>query len=285
MLRPHPQTLCLLSWAHALIVPCLPLFLSANLACCEAPPELVTDRPDQTESTSIVPPSFTQIEIGWTHAMDDEDGEETHSDSLPETLLRLGLTDRLELRLGHSGHSWERIDFDNGAPSEESEGWGDSEVGFKYDLWDEVEECFIPDAALIAHLSLPTGAGGHSTKRADPGFRFTFSHTLAEDLALSYNLGAEWETAEDSRGEEDTLSSLVWTVSVGKSLTDRLGAFVELFGDTPLSAGGTPASSFDGGFTYLIAENLQIDVLAGVGLSEGAEDWFIGSGVSYRFPR
>jgi len=72
---------------------------------------------------------------------------------------------------------------------------------------------------------------------------------------------------------------------LGYSLTDRLGAFVELFGDVPMSAPGTPATSFDGGFTYLVSENFQLDALAGVGLSDDAPDWFVGAGVTYRWPQ
>lgn len=284
MHRPHPLLRCLSESIHPLVALGL-LFQVWNPAWGEEPPELVTDRPDQTESTSIVPPGYLQLEVGWTHTEDDEHGEDFEGDSLPETLIRYGLCEKLELRLGHSGHSWEEVEFDNGAPSEEVEGWGDAEIGFKYDLWDEIPECWIPDAALLMHLSLPTGAEGHSSERADPSVRFNFTHTLAEDLSISYNLGAEWETLEDARGEEDTLSTFIWTVSVGKSLTDRLGAFVEIYGDAPLSAEGGATSSLDGGFTYLLTDNLQIDILAGAGLSERADDWFIGSGVSYRFPR
>ncbi len=39
----------------------------------------------------------------------------------------------------------------------------------------------------------------------------------------------------------------------------------------------------DGGFTYLVRDTLQLDVAAGVGLSDEADDWFVGIGVSARF--
>jgi hypothetical protein len=66
-------------------------------------------------------------------------------------------------------------------------------------------------------------------------------------------------------------------------LTERIGAYVEFFGDVGMSASGE-AHSFDGGFTYLLRENLQLDLFAGVGLSDDADDWFAGTGVSFRFP-
>jgi hypothetical protein len=215
----------------------------------------------------------------------DEDGVDWERDAAPELLLRYGLSDRLELRFGLAGHAWEETRYHDGTPTEHVEGWEDSEAGFKYALWAENPSCFIPEAALLAHLSLPTGADGHSTDRADPSFRFLFSNTLTETTSLSYNLGAAWETGEDDLGDRDTLSVFQYTVSLGHSLTDRLGMFVELFGDIPMSMNSKPAHSMDGGFTYLLADNLQLDVSAGAGLSEDAEDWFVGAGVSYRFPR
>jgi hypothetical protein len=68
-------------------------------------------------------------------------------------------------------------------------------------------------------------------------------------------------------------------------LTERLGAFVEFFGDIPtFSNSPGPANSFDGGFTYLLSNNVQLDASAGVGLSQAAEDWFASIGVSFRLP-
>jgi hypothetical protein len=55
-------------------------------------PELVTDRPDQTESTEIVPKGFVQTELG----LGDADG----ADATFAGLARIGLSERIELRVG-----------------------------------------------------------------------------------------------------------------------------------------------------------------------------------------
>ena len=59
---------------------------------------------------------------------------------------------------------------------------------------------------------------------------------------------------------------------------------MEFFGEAPTGQ-GKPANSLDGGFTYALADNLQIDVLGGVGISEAAEDWFVGAGLVWRLPQ
>ncbi len=259
------------AFALAISMICAPSRVSAQDA-----PELVTDRPDQTESSSVVGPGYVQFEGGWTYSENDG-GVEVRTNAIPEILLRIGLVERLELRLGFSGYVWEDVDT-----GEDNEGLGDTEVGTKLLLREEGG--FLPGAAFLTRLSLPTGESGFSSERADPSFAFLFSHTLTDRLSFGYNMGAVWGAEEDDSGNRHTLSVFRYTATLGVGLMERLGGFVEVFGDVPLSASGGPANLFDGGFTYLIFDNFQIDVASGVGLSHEADDWFITTGATYRFP-
>ena len=227
--------------------------------------DLVTDRPDATESSSVLQPGYVQAELGWLFT----DSGDAENHELPQTLIRMGVVDRVELRLGWSGY----IDAD---PPEEGDGVGAGELGTKIYLAEE--RGVFPEAALLAAVSVPWGEDDVSSNEMDPSFRFVFSHTLSDAFSLGCNLGAEWTTEDDS-----TLGSFVYTVALGVGLSRSLGAYVEFFGDVGLSAPGT-AHSFDGGLTYAVRDNLQLDVLAGVGLSDDADDWFAGTGVSYRLP-
>jgi len=243
-------------------------------------PDLVTDRPDQTESSVTVDPRYIQFEFGWTHAEDNENGDVT-TDSAPETLVRIGLVDDLELRLGFAGYVWQEVDGP-GAASWDDEGATDIEVGFKVKL--RHEQGWTPETALLAGTTLPTGQTGFSSERFDPAVRLACSHTLSETFGLGYNLAAAWETEEDAAGDRDTTAAIAYSVVLGAALSDRLGTFVEFFGEAP-TGDGKPANSLDGGFTWLLADNVQLDVLAGLGISEDADDWFIGAGLVWRLPR
>ena len=66
------------------------------------------------------------------------------------------------------------------------------------------------------------------------------------------------------------------------SLTDRLGTYFEYFGFYPNADDMDAAHSMNGGFTYLITDNLQFDIRAGFGLNEEADDFFTGAGFSWR---
>jgi hypothetical protein len=196
--------------------------------------------------------------------------------ALPETLFRIGLFDRVELRLGFDGFIAED-------GTDEEDGIGDSEVGVK--VFFTEEKGLRPEMAFLASLSLPTGENAFSSERKDPSFRFLFSHSLTERLALGTNLGMAWGTKANESGVGlNTLSAFQYTISLGMGLTDKVGSYLEFFGDMPMSDKGNPAHSFNGGVTYLLKDQLQFDVSSGFGLSQSAEDWFVGTGVSFAFP-
>jgi len=62
------------------------------------------------------------------------------------------------------------------------------------------------------------------------------------------------------------------------------GAYTEWFAVFPDSADTQQTEHyFNGGFTYLISNDIQWDVRAGTGLNDAADDFFVGTGVSIRF--
>jgi hypothetical protein len=245
------------------------------------PAPLITDRPDQTESSAVVPPGLVQVEAGGFRVEDREERGTARSHSIGETLIRVGLGRDVELRAGFAGfrvveeHTPEESDTREDGP-------GGAALGLKIGVLEE--RGARPLMALIAGTTLPGGARPFSSDSFDPFLRACASHGLSDRLSLAYNVGAAWQTAEDETGDEDTLSVLLGTVSLGFGATDRVGLFVELFGESGLSAEGALTAA-DGGATWLVLDNLQLDLSGGVGLSTSASDWFVGLGISFRLPR
>ncbi len=254
----------------------LPILIACAPATAEVP-ELVTDRPDQTESSVTVTPGRIQIEAGWTHAATEAGGVTASSDAAPETLVRIGLTPWLEGRLIYGGYGIERMT----PGGETGSGSNDMAVGLKFHLAAEASP--LPEIALNVHTGLPVASSGRSSGRFDPDFRVMLAHSLPADFSVGYNVGAAWSTAEEAPGDRDTTAVAEYTLTVGKGLTDSLGMFVEIFGDAAFH-GGPPTTTFDGGFTWGLLPNLQLDLAGGVGLSAAAEDWFAGLGISIRLP-
>jgi hypothetical protein len=243
--------------------------------------ELVTDRPDQTESTAIVPRGHAQLELGATYEHEDELGLRAERWQLPGSLLRIGMNERLELRLGWDGWLDEELRFGGERASES--GFGDASFGAKLKL--RRGEGTSPAIALIAATTVPVGEDPFSSDRFDPAARLTVSHDFSSGIGLGWNVGVETATEETDGGAHTTLSTAVYTLAAGFPAGERWGLFAEVFGDIPMSAEGGPAHTLDGGATYLLRPNLQLDAAAGVGLSDDAPDWFAGVGVSMRWPR
>ena len=261
------------------------LFLSLLLATvpgvlAQEPDKLITDRPDATESPQTIQPGIVQLEIGATHTHDAEAGVEIDQFAVPGSLLRIGLSRRIELRVGWDG--FQDLEVREGAVDFRDDGIGDSSLGFKIGLTDNATTGTV--TALLVETSVPTGADGFTNDRADPSVRYIAAFDVAESVGLGVNLGVSWATEDEGAGR-DTLASAFYTVATGFGLSDRVGAFIELFGELGLDSGASDAHSFDGGFTYLVRPNVQLDIAGGVGLNSAADDWFLGIGISARLTR
>jgi hypothetical protein len=250
------------------------------------PAELVTDRPDQTESALVVPPGALQVELGAGLERDRVGGVESERREAPGALVRFGLAERLELRLAwpgaiesetttRSGQGWRR---------ETVRGAGDPEVGAKL-AWLSTARGDRLDLALLGHVTLPVGDPGLGSPRADPALRLCASLPLGDRAGLGWNLGWAAGSAENPSGASTTLARWIYSAAAGLDLSPRWGAFVELFGDLPASDPEPAAHAFDAGVTFLVSPRLQLDLAAGFGLSEAAPDRFVGFGVSFRVPR
>lgn len=235
-------------------------------------PELVTDRPDQTESAETVSPGRVQVETGLLRSEDDAGGVETETDELLGTLVRVGLVGDWELRLGWGGF----VD----APG--TDGAADAELGVKWRLARSASG--RTTTALLASTSVPVGDDELTSDRFDPEVRLSVAHELSARLGFGWNVGVARESAPNASGSLRSESFLLATAALGFAASERVGLFVELFGEGGGSRGGSPAISLDGGATFLLRDNVQLDLAAGVGLSHAAADRFVGVGVSFRLP-
>ncbi len=253
-----------------------------DLAAAPIDDELVTDRPDFTESTQTVPRGRGQLELGYTYTYDSGGGVRTQDHTWPEALLRLGLADGVELRLAWPGWSHteemykERIDDRWTRVENRTDGCNDTNIGLKFHLREQQD--LLPDMGIIVEMSLPSGAGDQSSGDVDPALKWLWSYDLTDRLAIAGNVNLAVPTSEQGRFFQTSAS-----LSVATALTDRLGSYIEYFGFYPADRGNADSHYLNGGFTYLITNNLQADVRVGIGLNEEADDLFSGVGLSWRF--
>ena len=231
-------------------------------------PEMVTDRPDQTESPVIVPKGFLQLETGPYLMRDNGKKQEWSYTSL---LLRVGIVGWLELRLvgSYEGQLTARMEGDV-----LEEGLAPLILGTKIALWQA--QGAIPQTALMYHITLPnTGSRNSRLEYPKHELRANFSNTLSDKLELGYNIGAIWQEIDAVEG--------LYTLSFAYDLTNKLGLFAETYGTVADDEKNEHA--VDGGLTFLLWPTFQLDAYVGRGLSENAADWMFGAGFSWRIPR
>ena len=229
--------------------------------------DLVTDRPDFTESASVPGHGRVQVEGGWT--VEEGGGHRAHS--LGEVLVRIGVGERFEGRIEPG--SWVSVD-DAG---EQTSGIDDAGLGFKVLLL-EATPPTIPAAALLVSSSVPTGDDEIGESGWQPETRLALGWDLSEVWSLGANAG--WGRPQDG-GER--FDQALGSVALGRSLNSRLGVFAEIYGFAPAAPGGDDAAHADGGFTFAIGPEVQLDVRAGVGLTDAAADWLFGLGFARRW--
>ena len=230
--------------------------------------ELITDRPDQTESAQVVPLHSLQIESGYVFETKIQPGEKTITAN--STLLRYGIIKDFELRLG--------VDYSIYTPktgAAKLKGFNPIYVGFKLEFTNE--DGVFPGIALLGGLGIPKIASeDFKTDRIAPDLRLAFSHTFSEKLSLGYNVAIEWDGNHN-------MPVGVYTVALGLGLTEKFGCYIEAFGDIWNKEGVQQLA--DGGLTFLLYDNLQIDASAGIGLNDMATDYYLSAGLSWRIPR
>lgn len=234
----------------------------AQVSAGEEPPDMVTDRPDQTESALTVPAKSVQIEAG-IDAAKESDG--TRILGVPAVLVRLGLLSRLELRVGAAYvRTTTRLDSTFA-------GLGGVTLGAKLQLFGGHHTPL--KGALIAEVAPPVGGEGVSPAGTNGAVVLCIAEEIGS-IALGANVGVEL-------AEGDAPSGL-YSLTYGSNIIGSIGGFVELFGE--VSSQGAPQHLCNVGTTFQLLPNLQLDLANAFPLSDAAPRGFLTVGVSWRGP-
>ncbi|HMP01299.1 MAG TPA: transporter [Gemmatales bacterium] len=237
------------------------------------------DRPDFTEASRTVGRGRIQLESGYTYSRDRQGGVTFRAHSFPEALFRIGMfADWFELRIAQNFLSVSAAD---NFGSFRASGAEDLYLGVK--LWLVEQRGILPEAALQIEGTVPTGADAFTENRIQPGLNLLYGWDIIEDV---WTAGGSLLMRRAVDGFGHSFMNLGASFTFGFSHTERLGSYIEWFVIAP--SGALPPDLgaqhyLNGGFTYKITEDFQLDIRAGVGLSERSEDFFTGVGFAYRF--
>jgi len=232
---------------------------------------LITDRPDATEASSTVGKGILQIETGGLYESFNANNIKSENYTYNTTLVRYGILDNMELRLG-----WDFVEgittVDGTELDNVTSGLSPLLLGVKIDIAEE--NGAMPEIAFIGHIfPLFSASNDYRPETTGVDFRFSLAHTLSETSSIGYNLGAEW-------GNDSSEAAGIYTLAYGQSITNKFGFYLELYGDLPENSSAN--HYWDGGLTYLVSKDLQLDAYVGTSITDG-QDILLGLGASFRF--
>ena len=246
------------------------LILPFTLSFAQEVNEMSSDRPGFAESSSNLSIKDFQAESGFVFEKFDSN---INNYTFNTTLLRYGLLDYLELRLGFE-YLGTYVSLDGG--DRDWNGFGPLKLGTKLFIMEESEG--TPQLAFLSTFTVPnTGSSVFEADNFGAEFKLAGDYSLNEAMSLGANVGVFWS----GQSEEDYAVGL-YAFVVDLTLTNEFGVFAELYGLLPNE--GKNDHRWDGGITYGVNENLQLDFSAGVGLSKVSPDFFISLGLSIRMP-
>lgn len=211
---------------------------------------IITDRPDQTESSSTIEKGSIQIESGVLIGFTDEDSETQRQLLAPSTLFRIGITKGIELRVLNQ---FESVKLQKS--TKEINGVSDLEIGTKIQFLRN--EDINTEIAFLSHLILPTGSSDLTNDEWGTINKLSISHQLNDKIGLGYNIGYN----NFGKGNGD----LTYSVAIGFGITEQVALYIEPYGD--LTEFENHVSNFDAGITYLVKDNLQLDFSFGTGIN------------------
>jgi len=251
------------------------LMLGACVAAAEDDDWIPTDRPSVSTSTVTVPPAALQIESGVRYTRSRVSHGQTEHEILTDSLLRTGITSRLEARLDIDPLVWLK--------NEDSHvGFGDITLAIKYRFFDAPEGSWWPSLGVLPFVKLPTARSPIGSERVDIGCTALATFDLPWQLSLDVNVGLAGNGQQE--GAYFLLQETV-SASLSRQITERWAMYGEVFYGSPFERHTRDIVGFDTGVQYLILPRVVVDMAVQVARGSPGPDFAVRAGLSFRFGR
>ena len=245
----------------------LSVLLAATAVRAEEP--LVSNRPGFSNVWEVVQPGRVEVNAGLQFDRIEED----EAFSFGQVLVRAGITERLEARIGLNSY------VDLQSPSGDSSGLQDPTLGLKWQLLESGGPGWgCPAAALILQTTVPAGDEDLGTEDPQPGALLVLSWDPSRRVHLDTNHGFTYVDAGSERGVE-----LFASYGAAISLVGKLAGYLELATFVGVDGPVEDRSYLFGAFTYLASPRMQLDIGVGRGLNSADPEHFVSTGVAYRW--
>ncbi len=239
--------------------------------------EMETDRESFTPSTTTTGKNLWIVEWSYSY-IDNRDAPDTNS--WPELLVRYGISERIELRLGWNyevgggGNVVSAMESSEGLDSGELSSESRIMYGFKAAVTDQ--QSWVPRSCAILEGFTPTsGEQPASQPAATYAFGWQFANAWRFDTAIRYATGTEIG---------DTFNKWAPSTVLRVPLDPKLQVHLGYFGVFTEGREIERSRAFiSPGMHYNFTENLELGLRIGWGITPDAANFFVNTGFGWRF--
>jgi len=228
-----------------------------------------------TERATALVRGRVQLEGGYAMTYDRQGGTQVVEHYVPDMLLRVGLTRRLELRIGWPG--WYSTDSSGALGDSTQSGTLDPNVGFMFDLCPQKR--WRPQMAVLASVPITLRGSSFASEGLQPLSQIIYRWQPTDRLAWGGATGMAL-----FRDGGDHYTQFQQSINFDYALGDRWGAFAEweMLVDYGSIDDGTQ-HLLGGGLGVLLGDRWQLSWRLGIGLNARAPDFLTGVRFAVRF--
>lgn len=223
-------------------------------------------RPGQAISGNTVGKSVAQIQTGLQYSSYNSNFFSS-SYKTSSTVLRIGILEKVEIN-----GVFNFANISTATATRSINGVSNTEIGARINLIENMG--WISSLGLQGRILLKAQSTDFQRQNIGTTFTLATGHQISDRFAISTNWGVYNSGYALAEGDETRFH---YILNAAYSINNKLGCFAEVYGD--LKDG---SSFFDGGISYLVSDDLQLDASTGWLGQEDIDSWFVDFGVSWR---
>jgi len=229
-----------------------------------------TGRPGQSIGPFTVGKGILQVQTGMDVFKSNWGPGMESNGYLNNTVVRYGIAERWEV----SALADYRVESmkENGLKVDLN-GLAAFDVGGRYHIY--TGKGLVPSLGFQLRFRLPVLSANYEIDKVAPRFTLITSQQISDTFTFVTNWGGSWN------GINSTGTGF-YTLNLSFPISGKWGGFIENYGSL---TSGNFDSRFDTGLSYLVTNDLQLDVLGGAGSNDGVKDCFLSIGLSWRTRR
>lgn len=248
------------------IIKTLLLFIISQSAFGQFSETIRTGRPGQAIGAFTVGKNILQFQQGLDY-YSFADTKYPPIGFLSNNVVRFGILETVELSALFD-YQYENTKFDTNSIS--LSGISNLHLGFRVHLNDQKR--WIPTTGFQMRLKMPNISNDFGSNQLAAVMVFVANWSLPKSMSL----GTNWILNYNGN---DHFPTGKYVINFGFPIYKKWTGFIENYGQVRQNVFQT---RFDGGFAYLINNNIQLDLSTGYGNNQNVQDYFVSTGVSWR---